>query len=180
MNMSNALLIEGNEEQTHPDDQWSMAQGIKNGKPLLVRYRSERPQGVDVSAFPFLLSATWTFQPNEFGLPSSEEMVLMDKFEDVLATSLEGSKTAYLMVILTGNSERDWLWYTCGEDDAMRRVNHALKSHKPYPVQFSVQQDRAWRAYTQFVAGNGKELKERGVFEIIRLAVAKAIKIVRG
>ena len=178
--MSNALLIEGNEEQTLPDDQWSMAQGVKNGKPLLVRYRSARPQEVDAVAFPLLLSATWTFQPNEFGLPSSEEMVLMDKFEDVLASSLEGSKTAYLMVILTGNSERDWLWYTCGEDDAMRQVNHALKGHKPYPVQFSVQQDRAWRAYTQFVAGNGSVHNCGGVFGIIRLAVAKAIKIVRG
>jgi len=175
--MSNSLLIEGNEGQTLPDDQWSIAQGMKDGKPLLVRFRSARPQGVDAGAFPFLLSATWSFQPNEFGLPSPDEMVLMDQFEDALASSLEGSKTAYLMVILTANGERDWLWYTCGEDDAMSQVNHALTGHKPYPVQFSIQQDRAWRAYTQFVGDNGSD---GGIFGIIRSAFAKAIKIVRG
>src|SRR5436190_6449909 len=148
--MSSALL-ELNEQQTLPHDAWTVAQGVKNGKPLLIRYRSERPQEVDSVSFPFLLSATWTYQPNELGLPSSEEMVLMDKFEDALASSLEGSKTAHLMVVLTGNCERDWLWYTCGEDEAMRCVNQALKGHKRYPVEFSVQKDRAWRAYTQFV-----------------------------
>lgn len=173
--MSNALL-EQNEPQTPAHDPWTVAQGVKNGKPLLVRYRSEPPQEVDAVAFPFLLSATWTYQPNELGLPSSEEMALMDKFEDALASSLEGSNTAHLMVILTGNSERDWLWYTSGEDEAMRQVNHALKGHKRYPVQFSVQQDRAWRAYTQFLAGNGAAPHGDGAFGIIGRAVARAIK----
>lgn len=175
--MSNALL-EQNEPQTLVHDQWTVAQGVKNGKPLLIRYRSERPQEVDAAAFPFLLSATWTYQPNEHGLPAPEEMALMDKFEDALASSLEGSKTAHLMVVLTGNSERDWLWYTSGEDEAMRCVNQALKGHKRYPVEFSVQKDRAWNAYTQFVAGNGSVPHGDGAFGIIRWAVAKAIKAV--
>src|SRR5260370_38465297 len=110
--MSNALL-ELNEDQTSAQEQWTVAQGAKNGKPLIIRYRSERPQGVDAVAFPFLLSATWTYQPDDVGLPSSDEMVLMDKLEDALASSLEQSNTAHLMVILTGNGERDWLCYTC-------------------------------------------------------------------
>src|SRR5258708_40377530 len=88
--MSNALL-ERNEDQTFAQDQWTVAQGAKNGKPLIVRYRSERPQGVDAVAFPFLLSATWAYQPDELGLPSSEEMVVMDNLEDALASSLERS-----------------------------------------------------------------------------------------
>ena len=61
------------------------------------------------------------FHLTEFGLPSAEEMESMDKFEDALASSLEGSQTAHLMVILTGDSERDWLWYTRGEEEAMAR-----------------------------------------------------------
>ena len=76
------------------------------------------------------------FHLTEFGLPSAEEMESMDKFEDALASSLEGSQTAHLMVILTGDSERDWLWYTRGEEEAMREVNQALKGHNRYPVSF--------------------------------------------
>jgi hypothetical protein len=127
-----------------------VAQAEKNGKPLLIRYRSERPQGVDTAAFPFLLSATWTYQGNDVGFPTPEEMGLMNKFEDALVSAFEASQTAHLMVIVTGNGERDWLWYTCGEAEAMRQVNQALKGHKRYPVQFSIQEDRAWRAYAQF------------------------------
>src|SRR5436305_14015095 len=117
--MSTALL-EQNETPSLADDEWNVAQLEKNGKPLLVRYRSERPPGAEAAAFPFLLSATWAYQPNEFGLPAADEMELMDKFEDALASALETSQTAHLMVILTGNGERDWLWYASGEEEAMR------------------------------------------------------------
>ena len=169
--MSNALL-EPREGQSLADDQWSVAQAEKNGKPLLIRYRSERPQGVDTAAFPFLLSATWTYRANEAGLPAPEEQEWMGKFEDALASALEPSQTAHLMVVLTGNGERDWLWYTCGEAEAMRQVNQALKGHKPYPVEFSVQQDRRWRAYAQFETGNAPG----GTVGIIQRAIASVGK----
>ena len=170
--MCNALL-EQNEGQSLADDQWSVAQAEKNGSPLLIRYRSQRPQGVDTAAFPFLLSATWTYQANETGLPAPEEQELMAKFEDASESALEASQTAHLMVILTGNGERDWLWYTCGEAEAMRQVNHALKGHRRYPVQFSVQQDRRWRAYAQFETGNSSG----GAVGMIQWAVARAVRV---
>jgi hypothetical protein len=147
----------------------------RTAKRLLIRYRSQRPRGVEAISFPFLLSATWSYKPNEFGLPSAEEMESMDKFEDALASSLEGSHTAHLMVILTGNSERDWLWYTCGEEEAMRQVNQALKGHKRYPVQFSVQKDRAWKAYAQFETRSGLPKSADGALGIVQRAIAKAI-----
>jgi len=173
--MSNALL-EQNDEQSVADDQWCVAQAEKNGKPLLIRYRGERPRGVEATAFPFLLSATWAYRPNGFGLPSAEEIESMDKFEDALSTSLEGSQTAHLMVILTGSGERDWLWYTRGEEEAMSQVNRALKGHNLYPVQFSVQPDRAWKAYSQFVPGNDSPSGAGGTFGIVQRAIAKAFK----
>jgi uncharacterized protein DUF695 len=172
--MSNALL-EPNNSPSVSNDQWSVAQGEKNGKPLLIRYRTSRPHGVEPTAFPFLLSATWSYQPNEFGMPSAEEMKSMDKFEDALA-ALEGSQTAHLMVILTGNGERDWLWYARGEEEAMHQVNQALKGHKRYPVQFSVQKDRAWKAYAQFEKGGGAPTCPGGALGIVRWTIAKAVK----
>jgi hypothetical protein len=172
-------ILDRNEGQSLTDDRWSVIQAEKNGKPLLIRYRSERPQGVETAGFPFLLSATWTYQANEVGLPPPEETGLMDKFEDALESALEASQTAYLMVILTGNGERDWLWYTCGEAEAMRQVNQALKGHKRYPVQFSVQQDRGWRAYAQFETGNSSEPSAGGAFGIMHWAIAKAVSLLR-
>jgi len=169
--MSSAAL-EPNDAPSAANEQWSVAQLEKNGKPLVVRYRSERPQGVETAAFSFLLSATWAYQPDEFGLPADAEMERMDKFEDALAAALETSKTAYLMVILTGNGERDWLWYTTGEEAAMRQVNQALKGHKSYPIQFSVQKDRGWKAYSQFEKGSGASSSAGGLLGVFQQAFA--------
>ena len=175
-NMSNALLAR-NERPSVADDGWNVAQLEKDGKPLLVRYRNERPQNVETDAFPFLLSTTWAYQPNEFALPSADEMELMDKFEDALASALETSQTAHLMVVLTGSGERDWLWYIRGEAEAMRLVNQALKGHKPYPIQFSVQKDRGWKAYAQFEKGNASTSTGGRAFGIIRQGIAKTVKV---
>src|SRR4051794_13069675 len=111
--------VEPNDQASAGDDQWTVAQLTKNGQPLFARYRNQRPNNVAPAAFPFLLSATWAFEPNEFGLPSAVEMQLMDKFEEALDSALESSNTAYLMVVLTGGGERDWLWYTSSEEEAM-------------------------------------------------------------
>jgi Family of unknown function (DUF695) len=171
--------LEPNDRPAVADDQWTVAQGKRNGNPLLIRYRSARPHGVAATAFPCLLSATWSYRPNDLGMPSTEGMKLMDQFEDALVASLEGSQTAHLMVILTGGGERDWLWYTCGEEAAMRQVNQALKGHKPYPVEFSVQKDRAWKAYAQFETGDGSQTSSRGTFGIVQWVIAKAVQAFR-
>jgi len=175
-----SATLEPSSDQSVASESWNVAQSAQNGQPLMIRYRSQRPQGVESAAFPFLLSATWAYQPNEFGLPTSEEMAVMDRFEDALAASLEESHTAYLMVVLTNNGERDWLWYASGEEAAMRQVNQALKGHPRYPVEFSVQNDRAWKAWTQFETGNGSSPHAGGIVGLIQWAFAKALQAFGG
>ena len=177
-------LVEQNEpcaDAQWSDNQWSVAQAERNGQPLLIRYRSQRPAGVKPASYPCLISATWSYQANEVGLPASEETERMAQFEDAvddaLASVLEVSPSAYLMVVLTGNGERDWLWYSREEAETMRQVNQALKGHKPYPVQFAVQQDRTWRAYAQFEAGSKSLPKAVGMLGFAKRAIAKAARI---
>ncbi len=174
--MSNSL-VELNEAQSPTDDLWSVAQGVKNGRPLLIRYRSERPHGVEATSYPLLLSATWSYCGNELGLPAPEESELMAIFEDALASALEASQSAYLMVVLTGNGERDWLWYSRGEADSMSRVNNTLKGHRRYPVEFSIQRDRAWRAYSQFQTSGCSTANAGGIFAAAQRAISKAANI---
>ena len=59
---------------------------------------------------------------------------------------------------------------------SMSQVNRALKGHNLYPVQFSVQPDRAWKAYSQFVPGNDSPSGAGGTFGIVQRAIAKAFK----
>lgn len=173
--MSNALL-ENTKPQSSTDERWSVAEAQKNGKPLIVRYRSRRPEGVAPAGYPFLLSATWSYQPATLaGLPSEQDVELMSRFEDALESALESSGSAHLMVVLTGNGDRDWLWYSRGEEDSMRQVNRALKGHKPYPVQFSVQRDPRWRAYAQFETGGDSSTRAGGVLGFLQQAIANLL-----
>lgn len=172
--MSDALV----EQQAQPagtEDSWSLVQADQNGRPLVIRFRSQPPQGVNRAEFPLLLSATWPYQPNEFGLPSAEEMARMDKFEDALEASFTGSQTAHLMVVLTTGGDRDWLWYTRGEAEAMRQVNLALRGHPHYPVQFSVQSDPTWAAYTQFQSDGCSSSGHSG--SLLQWLMAKALQL---
>jgi hypothetical protein len=173
--MSNALL-EDNQSQSAADEHWSVLEAQKNGRPLIVRYRGERPNDIVPTDYPFLLSATWGYQTaNPAGLPSEQDQELMSRFEDALESALESSGSAHLMVVLTGNGERDWLWYSRGEEDSMRLVNQALKGHKPYPVQFSVQRDPKWRAYTQFQPGSDTSAHAGGLLGMVQRAIARLL-----
>jgi hypothetical protein len=174
--MSNTLL-EDNQSQSAANDHWSVAEAQKNGRPLIIRYRSQRPEGIDPAKYPYLLSATWGYNSaNPAGLPSEQDQALMSQFEDALETGLESSGSAYLMVVLSGNGARDWLWYSRGEDDSMQKVNQALKGHKPYPVQFSVQRDPKWRAYTQFQPCSDTSARAGGLLAMIQRAIAKLLR----
>jgi hypothetical protein len=156
-----SVAVEPNEAPSAADEQWSVAQAVRSGQPLLIRFRNQRPAGATSAEFPFLLSATWSYQANAHGLPTAEELASMDRFEDALASSLDESQTAHLMVVLTGSGDRDWLWYAVSEEAAMSRVNQALKGHPRYPLQFSVQKDRAWRAWTQFAGSDDSQAGSR-------------------
>jgi hypothetical protein len=173
--MVNATL-EPNESAAPVNERWTVAQAEKNGLPMLIRFRSERPQGVQSASYPFLISATWSYsQANPAGMPSSEELESMSRFEDALEAALETSQSAYLMVILTSNGDRDWLWYSRSEEETMRLVNQALKGHTKYPVQFAIQKDPGWKAYGQFESGSSGSAKSGSVVGFIQSAVAKLL-----
>lgn len=169
--------IESNELQSSSEDRWSVGQGQKNGQPLLIRFRSEPPQGVDAAAYPFLLSATWSYQAGRAGMPDAEELERMTRFEEALESTLEGSQSAYLMLVFTGNGNRDWLFYSRGEDDSMRRINQGLKGHPVYPVEFSVQRDPHWRAYRQFLPGGNSSEAAGGLLGVIEWAIAQVGRV---
>ncbi len=132
------------------EDQWTVATGDDNGKPMIVRFRSNVPSGVDIKQYPHLLAITWKYEPsNDGGMPSkpdNERMVLLEQLLD----SLEVKCTAFMTVVVTCNGVKEWQWYSRDHEETMRDLNSALSGQKPFPIEISQQEDPGWSAYFTF------------------------------
>src|SRR5437764_958956 len=102
------------------DDQWSVATGEDNGKPIIFRIRNQPPAFATKDAFPHLLAVSWQFvSPNDQGMPSAEDSERITELEDLLEAGLEGARQAFLTVVVTGNGTREWQWYARDPDKLM-------------------------------------------------------------
>ena len=131
---------------------WSIATGEDQGNPLIFRVRNAPPSFVVQLEFSTLLAIAWSFEPiNETGMPSPDDTKRMTELEDLLETGLEGSKEAFLTVVVTGNGVREWQWYARSSDRVMELVNSTLGHLEPFPIQISFQDDPEWQGYDGFL-----------------------------
>lgn len=131
------------------EDQWTVATAQDGDMPLIFRIRSVSGR-LNRSDYPNMIAISWPYEPQEMGMPSPETKTSMDLLEDLLTRPLESGANALLTVVVTGNGVREWQWYTRSQEETMSRVNSALAGQPPFPVEFSVQHDPGWQAYSQF------------------------------
>ena len=142
-------------QESLPEERWTVAQGqdCDCGLPLIFRIRNQLSSNVKPHIYPHLIGISWLYKPiNEFGMPSSDVSALMMQFEELLDPALETSQSAFLTVIVTGNSRREWQWYSRSPEETMGLVNQVLMSCEPFPVDFSIQDDPQWESYKRFQA----------------------------
>jgi hypothetical protein len=134
-------------------DSWTVATGEDNGKPMIVRLRSNIPDGVDIKNYPHLLGISWEYEPaRENGMPSEtdhERMVLLEKLLD----ALEIQKTAYMTVAVTCNGVKEWHWYSKNTDETIQLMNTALSEQAKFPIKILIEEDPAWSVYLRFKNG---------------------------
>jgi Family of unknown function (DUF695) len=133
-----------------PEDQWTVATGEDNGKPMIVRYRSDTPRDVEITKYPHLLAISWKYEPaSDNGMPSKEDNDRMVLFEELL-DAVESHRTAYLTVSVTCNGVKEWQWYSRNLKETMAAINKALSGRPPFPINISQQEDPEWSAYFGF------------------------------
>ena len=129
------------------------ARGEQNGNPVIYRSIENVPEGQNESDFPTLVSIYWPFNENvNNGMPdqqTNEEQVL---FEDALET-LDQNGMSHLMLVVTGNGRKEWLWYVKDADSWMAKLNELLIDHKVYPVEISISSEPSWSTYHNFISG---------------------------
>jgi hypothetical protein len=146
---STLLGFLGCDKSTH-DNIWAVATGEDNGKPMIIRYRTEIPSNVNIKQYPCLMAVVWKYKSdNENNLPTNTDSSRMYQFEELLEP-LEAKKIAFLTVSVTCNGIKEWQWYSNNQDKFMAALNSALSGQLPFPIKVVKQQDPDWSAYYRF------------------------------
>ena len=138
--------------QSMTNNVYFTAQGEQDGKPVVYRSMQSLPQGCEPADFPFLLNIHWEFDgQDEDGMPDQETQIQQANFEQTIA-SLDNNGEGHLMLVVTGNHCKEWLWYVKDPEIWMQSFNDALKGHEVYPIDVAVEQDADWSTWRDFVS----------------------------
>src|SRR5438270_10907530 len=136
------------------DDRWAVAEAEEDGMPLLFRHRQNLPVK-NSEQFPYLISILWVYdRKRQSGMPDDETLAQMDRVEDAL-DPIDQSGDAFLMVAVTGNNRREWIWYTDDKARYMQLVHQALPKKTKFPLDFSASEDPAWLTYLSIREASG-------------------------
>lgn len=127
-----------------PTDDWVVAEATSGGNPLIIRMRSTLPSQADQSLFRHLVVIKWAYEPNELGMPDSDEHQLMNAFEDALEAGTERRQSAVQAASLTGGGEKEWRYYTPDVEAFIVSLNADLVGHDQYPLQIDSFVDAEW------------------------------------
>lgn len=129
------------------------ATGEQEGKPVIYRSMQNVPEGEKESDFPILINIYWPFEKGENnGMPDRNTNEKQIIFEDAIAT-LDVNGTSHLMLVVTGNGRKEWIWYVKDSNEWVGRLNELLAGHEVYPIEIEIEKDPEWSTYHNFVSG---------------------------
>lgn len=140
-------------------DGWIVAVYECEDADLLVRVRARLPDAAERMAYPVVVRVAWPFAEDadgassdltEAGLvdgPDDATFLAMSRMEDALYAAMGEHRFAVGVAAITGDGERQWLFYARGADDFARHLNAALDGHPVYPITFSAEDDPDWTGF---------------------------------
>ena len=123
---------------------------------MLFRFRSFTPPDIATKDYPHLINICWSYDPDaREGMPPGELHDRMIEMEQRL-DSIEGSGVGFLVLAITGNGRKEWIWYVADKAGYMARVNEAMAGVDPLPLEFETSEDPGWENFTALLASVGE------------------------
>jgi hypothetical protein len=111
---------------------------------LLIRFR-EIPEGFPRSNYAEHLNILWEMsEPDENGPASEEETNRLEAFEDYLVDSVEYDGHSILLVVLTCNGKREFVFQTSDVPRFMSVLNNSPKELDRFPITIEKFDDPEW------------------------------------
>lgn len=129
------------------------AQGEQDGKPVIYRSLENVPENQKESDYPNLINIYWPYDVNvNNGMPDITTNDKQIAFENALE-SLDQNGISHLVLVVTGNGRKEWIWYVKDVENWMNQLNEKLSGHDVYPIEIEIDQDPEWATYHNFVSG---------------------------
>jgi hypothetical protein len=134
------------------EDTWVVASADEDDHRVLFRFRTIIPPGVVPSHYPELVNIYWPYDgAANNGMPDRAVHDRMVKLENTL-DSLEGPSTGFLVLSITGNNRKEWVWYVRKRATFMKAVNEILSGVERFPIEFAASSDPNWDNYRALLA----------------------------
>jgi Family of unknown function (DUF695) len=129
-------------------DDWIGAVGTSGNRVQVTRCRRILGEMAVAKTHPRLLRIIWRYEADDpSGLPSVNLNEKMASFENAIFDELQKDSVAIFVCVCVADGIKEWLAYISDAQRACNRLNEALESHEPYPVELSVEDDPNWREY---------------------------------
>jgi hypothetical protein len=125
---------------------WLVGESKQNDKVLLLKVRNEIPASASPAKYPTAIEMHWKYTSDSRGMPAESVLSQFARFEaDV--DPLQGDRLGYLMVIVTGNGERRWLWYVADPAAFAAGLSRLIPGH-PFPITLNAAAiEPDWKTY---------------------------------
>ena len=132
------------------EDQWMVAQGEHDGRPMLVRVNTSAKAYAGHPGLPVRLGIAVPFHaPRADGMPEKAESQQLGAIEDRVFEVL-GTGGRVVLVITTGGM-REFVSYVRSREIAAELAQAVKAATTTHEVQHYVDDDPAWKVYQQFV-----------------------------
>ena len=129
------------------DAMWTVAEGHTGVYPFIVRYR-KFAQNFQRDSLPIRLNVFWSVtSANEHGLPTPAEAELLNTFESRLVSAVEEDETAWLVAVITGRSEREFVFYLRQPQQFLQCLTDMPQECERYPLEIHSEDDPDWQYF---------------------------------
>lgn len=137
------------------NDNWSVAEGVNEGTPFLLRYRPHLQPFIETGIYNTRLVIIWPYESdNTFLMPGDEDMELMGDVENALAGELEKDAQCVLAFIYIGQGQKEWHWHSSDIEETEKRINEAFSNFEKLPLELLSYDDPEWSEYNSVLEGS--------------------------
>ena len=137
-----AKLKIGNEWWTSPTES-------ETGALIMVTGRQGVEPVIATEKYNDRIEITWKYTPDKNGMPDFKTSSLMEQVTDALNNAFAKDSAAVMTGIYTGDSERNWVFYTLNPKKFQYMLNDALKDFELLPITLYAEKDPEWNEYRE-------------------------------
>lgn len=122
----------------------------ESGRTVIVTARDYMDKMMASGRMPYLIRVTWRYDALPDGMPEPADAALMGRVSDAFEATLRKDKAALLVAMITGEGQRDWLFYTGNLNIFNKIFNRALAEiDETVPFEIEARSDPEWEEYRE-------------------------------